>query len=233
MRRPDITCPFFTPRTIKEEAFYELLLREIEDGMYLGGHYSLPVYQTDIRPGLIKAAITDEGVSGRAEELLRAAGQAAVDGNLSLMLHTEYGKGALDAIQMLTNLGLETEKILICHVDRQTEDYRIHEEIAATGVFLEYDTITLTEFHSIVDEVKLLEHMAAKGYWDQILLSTDPTKDRLKSYGGNMGIDYLLTSFFGELVSYGFCKEMIKAVAEVNPARALSRESKSCGTKEV
>lgn len=209
--------------TMGEEELTELFTSELVKGMYQGGHYEVPEHQTEIRAGLVKAMLTEEGVSGRTEVLLRAASRAAIAGGASLMLHTEYGKGALDAIQLLLELGLSAERILICHVDRQVEDYGIHEAIADTGVYLEYDTITLFEFHNNISEVKLLRHMVDRGHLGQILLSTDPTVDRLKSYGGNVGMDYILTQFAPLLLEFGFTEEMIRVLNQENPARALKR----------
>ena len=211
--------------TASEETLTDLFVRELTEGMFLGGCYQWPKYQTSIKAGLVKAMLTEEGVSGRTETLLRAAGQAAVIGKASLMLHTEYGKGALEGIELLRELGLAPDQILICHVDRQANDYRIHEKIADTGVFLEYDTITLFEFHDNEAEIQLLEHMLQRGYEKQLLLSTDPTADRLKSYGGSVGMDYLLTVFLPMLEDHGFSQKLLQTITRENPIRALCKRT--------
>lgn len=209
-----------------EDRLAEIFTSELTEGMYQGGHYEEPQHRTDIRAGLVKAMLTGEGVKGRTKTLLRAAGRAAVEGGSSLMLHTEYGKGALDAVRILGDLGLPPERILICHVDRQAEDYGIHEAIADTGVYMEYDTITLFEFHSNISEVKLLRHMVDRGHLKRLLISTDPTADRLKSYEGNVGMDYILTQFIPLLKEFGFTEDMIRTINVENPARALKRVSR-------
>ncbi|MGI6070520.1 MAG: phosphotriesterase family protein [Blautia sp.] len=200
-----------------------LFIKELTEGMFLGGCYGWPVYQTDIKAGLVKAMLTAEGVSGRTETLLRAAGRATAKTGTSLMLHTEYGKGALEAVRLLKEQGLDAERILICHVDRQAEDLTIHEKIAETGVFMEYDTITLFEFHDNASEIRLLRHMISHGFLDQLLLSTDPTADRLKSYEGSCGMDYILTVFIPMLRDNGFTEEEIRKITRENPRRALSK----------
>ncbi|MCI6464600.1 MAG: phosphotriesterase [Faecalicatena sp.] len=206
-----------------EEELEELFVRELTEGMFLGGCYGWPSYQTDIRAGLVKAMLTSEGVSGRTEVLLKAAGRAAAKTGTSLMLHTEYGKGALEAIQLLKEHGLKENRILICHVDRQVEELSIHEEIAASGVFMEYDTITLFEFHDNESEIRMLRHMIDKGYLDQILISTDPTADRLKNYEGRCGMDYILTTFIPALKKQGFTDQEIIQITQENPKKALCR----------
>lgn len=206
-----------------EEKLEDIFEKELTDGMFLGGCYGWPNYQTDIKAGLVKAMLTQEGVSGRTRVLLRAAGRAAARTGTSLMLHTEYGKGALEAIQLLAEQGLAPERILICHVDRQVEDFTIHEQIARTGVFMEYDTITLFEFHDNESEIRMLRYMADRGFLDQILISTDPTADRLKSYGGRYGMEYILGTFIPRLRECGFTEEEIYRITRENPVRALSR----------
>lgn len=206
-----------------EEQLEELFVSELTEGMFLGGCYGWPAYQTDIRAGLVKAMLTSEGVIGRTKVLLRAAGRAAARTGTSLMLHTEYGKGAIEAVQFLKEQGMEEKKILVCHVDRQVEDLSIHEEIAASGVFMEYDTLTLFEFHDNESEIRMLRHMIEKGFLNQILISTDPTADRLKNYEGKCGMDYILTTFVPELKKQGFTDQEILQITKENPKKALLR----------
>lgn len=202
----------------------ELFASEINTGMFLGGSFGWPEYRTNIRAGIVKAMLTGEGVKGRTEVLLRAAGMAAAETGTALMLHTEFGKGALDALNLLDKLGLPPERVLICHVDRQAEDYAIHEEIAAAGAYLEYDTITLFEFHSNEPEIKLILHMIERGYLKQLLISTDPTADRLKNYSGKVGMDYIHTTFIPMLRAAGVTEVYINQILKDNPAKALQRK---------
>lgn len=205
-----------------EETLKDLFASEITDGMYQGGFYEWPSFRTDIRAGLIKAMITKEGLENRhTVRLLRAAGKAAVETGASIMVHTE-GTDELRMIDLLAGkLGVSVSSILVCHVDRQVSDLKRHEEIAATGVFMEYDTITLFQFHNNADEIRMLRHMADKGFLHQILLSTDPETDRMKAYGAKVGIDYILEHFIPLLSLCGFSSEEITRITRKNPAVAL------------
>lgn len=209
--------------TVDESRLTNLFIEELNEGMYLGGCYGWPECRTSYKAGLVKAMLTGTGVEGKTKELLSAAGRAAKETGTSLMLHTEYGKGAIEAVELLGKIGLPADRILMCHVDRQAEDYSIHEAIASTGVFMEYDTITLFEFHDNLSEINLLRHMLEKGFKNQILLSTDPTVDRLKSYGADVGMDYILTSFAPQLKAGGFEDALIKQFMVTNPAQALKK----------
>ena len=209
--------------TTPEEELTELFSSEITEGMYLGGSYVWPEVRTSVRAGLIKAVITKEGLSDpHTVRLLTAAGKASVRTGASIMIHTD-GVDELKLIDLLAGkIGVDTGSILVCHVDRQVEDLRIHEEIASTGVFMEYDTITLFQFHNNADELRMLRHMADRGYIDQILISTDPETDRMKAYGGKVGIDYILEHFIPLMRLTGFSEDEITKITRRNPAKALA-----------
>lgn len=204
------------------EKLADLFSDEIENGMYQDGTWYLPEYQTACKAGLIKAMIDSRGLKNpKTVELLTAAGLAARRTGTSLMLHTE---GVLEAIDLLAGkLGVPEKKLLICHVDRQAEDYAVHEAVARTGVYMEYDTITLFEFHNVASELRLLRHMVDRGFLDQILISTDPTTDRLKNYFGTVGVDYILTEFIPLLAQNGFSEEDIYRITHTNPWNALKK----------
>lgn len=209
------------------EKLADLFSDELENGMYQDGTWYWPEYQTDCKAGLIKAMINREGLRNpQTVKLLKAAGMASRRTGTSVMLHTE-GTDVLETIDLLAGeLGVPENKLLVCHVDRQAEDYSIHEAVASTGVYMEYDTITLFEFHNVASEVKLLRHMIEKGYLKQLLLSTDPTTDRLKSYKGTVGIDYILTEFIPILQESGFSDDEIYQMTHTNPWAALSKYKK-------
>ncbi len=208
--------------TTPEEELTELFASEITEGMFMEGFYVKPTVRTDVKAGLIKAMITSEGLeNAHTVRCLTAAGKAARQTGASIMVHTE-GVDELKMIDLLAGkIGLDPSKILVCHVDRQVEDLERHEQIAAQGVFMEYDTITLFQFHNNADELKMLRHMADKGYLDQILISTDPETDRMKAYGSKVGIDYILEHFIPLMRLCGFSAEEIEKITRKNPAAAL------------
>ena len=207
------------------EKLADLFTDEIVNGMYLDGCYFPPTYQTSCKAGIVKAVITHEGLDdSQTLAHLTAAGMATKRTGTPIMIHTEAGKDAVRAVELLSDkLGVPPEKILICHVDRQAEDYSIHEAVAATGVFMEYDTITMFNKHNAASEIRLIRHMAEKGFLERMLISTDPTTDRLKSYGGNVGIDYILTEFIPRMRTAGFAEDEIVRITRLNPQIALSK----------
>lgn len=197
---------------------YDLFLSEIKDGML---PCNVSHQRTDAKAGIVKAAIPAEGPVGRYETLLTAASAAAHDGNVPIMIHTEAGQNALNAVKICIDMGLEPKNIIICHVDRQASDFAPHDDIASAVVWMEYDTIGRFKYHSDEDEIKLISHMLKKGHLKQLLFSLDTTSLRLKSYGGSIGLGYLFTSFLPQLKAHGIDEKTISAVISDNPKAAL------------
>ena len=199
---------------------------QLRDRFYLelawGTRDECSEYAQPIRAGAVKAAIGAEGPVGRTGERLWAAAAAAADAYVPLVMHTECGIGAVEAIKICVSAGMKPEKIVTCHVDRQATDYAIHEEIARTGVYLDYDTIARYKYHDDESEVQLILHMIKKGYTKQLLLAMDTTAQRLLSYGADVGLDFIIQTFLPALVRSGMPEALIQTIMTDNPARVFS-----------
>lgn len=174
-----------------------------------------------IRPGAVKAAISVEGPVGRFGECLHAAAGAAARADVPLILHTERGIGAVEAVGICAAEGLSPARIAVCHADRQAEDFSVHEEIARTGAFLEYDTIARYKYHGDAAEIRLILHMLERGCAGRLLLSLDTTAARLKSYGDPAapGLDFILREFLPALEAAGVPAETLSDIMVRNPLR--------------
>jgi phosphotriesterase-related protein len=199
-----------------EGALFERFLMELQVGI-TDDFTRLPV-----RAGAVKAALGPEGPVGRDRTLLRAAAKAAAQAHVSLVLHPEAGAGAVEAVHLAERMGLDPARVLVCHADRQADDFRPHEEIAKTGAYLEYDTIHRLKYHDDASEIRLILHMLEMGFRDRLLLSLDTTAARLHHYGGEIGLNYLLETFLPALSRAGVPAADIRQITHANPARALA-----------
>lgn len=173
----------------------------------------------NVRPGAVKAAIPASGPEGRFETLIRAAAGAAAGADVPLILHTEKGAGAVKAVRLCEQEGLDPRRIAVCHADRQAEAYQPHEEIARTGAYLEYDTIGRYKYHDDESERRLILHMLEQGCIERLLLSLDTTAARLTSYGGEIGLDYMRKNFLPGLRAAGLSQGEIDQITVENPRR--------------
>lgn len=207
-------------RTMDKKALYDLYCSELTIGMLADGELSNARRLTSCA-GIVKAAIPEEGPTGRYATLLSAAARAAAVCDVPLMLHTEKGSHAGDAVRLCCSEGLTPHRILVCHADRQASDFMPHDEIAEMGVYLEYDTIGRFKYHSDEDEVRLIKHIIDSGYEKKLLLSLDTTAERLGAYGGGISLNYLIKTFVPLLESAGVSKETIQTIFVRNPQKVF------------
>lgn len=217
---------------INEDALFQLFKTEIEAGMYINCDGKPPLDRIPARAGVIKTASDLQGVSDNYKKLFKAAAEASRTTGAPILSHTEMGKGALDQIQLFVDNGVPADSIIICHLDRTTEDMAYKLEVAKTGVYLEFDTIGRFKYHSDEAEAELILKMIEQGYEDRILLGLDSTRERMKSYGGSIGLDYIKSDFIPLLKSYGIPDLTVEKFTIRNPAKAFSIKCKSGIHKE-
>ena len=98
----------------------------------------------------------------------------------------------------------------------------MEEHLTAAGRCLsEYDTIARPKYHDDAKEVEIILYMLDKGFGHKILLGLDTTKDRLFSYGGNVGLDYILKTFIPLLLDMGVDNGKIYEMTVLNCRKAL------------
>ena len=210
--------PHFYPadhwiHTEDEDALYARFADELTSGC---------IECREVKPGAVKAALGNEGLDARARVKLSAAARAAAGAGVPIVIHTEKGVGGVEAVELCKAAGMPVNRILICHIDRQADDFTPHDAIAATGAMLEYDTIGRFKYHDDASEIRLVRHMIENGHLEQLLFSLDTTSQRLSAYGGEIGMDYLFTSFLPALRKDGFTEEEIRTITVENPKRAFA-----------
>jgi phosphotriesterase-related protein len=128
------------------------------------------------------------------------------------------GDGQADT---LLDLGVPPTSIIIGHIDKNADPY-VHADLAARGVFLEYDGPSRLKYGPDSDVVKLIAAAAEGGYGDQILLGMDlARRSYYPSYGGGPGLGYLLEVFAPRLQREGL-GDMVQRIFVDNPARAFA-----------
>ena len=196
-----------------EEKIAQLYIEEITEGME----------STKARAGLIKTAVDVKGIFADAvyEKLHTAAAEAQKQTNAPLMCHIEQSADAMEVVNFYLDRGVAPNRLWLAHLDRARYDFAYHDEILSRGVYLEYDTIARPKYHSDEDERRLILKMLDAGYENQLLLGLDTTRERLKSYGAEIGLDYILKTFLPFLKAGGVTSEQCHKIVIENPARAL------------
>lgn len=206
------------------EQMAELFVSELREGMYINCDCAPPRERTAHRAGFIKIAFDSCGLTPQYEKLFRAAAQAAVETGAALMAHIEQGASAPALLRFLRKLGVNPERMIFCHMDRAEKNFDLHSEIAESGVYLEYDTISRPKYHSDEYEIELITRILEAGFESRLLMSLDVTRERLASYGGSPGLTYILDKFIPALERAGVSGGQIYGFFVENPARAFSMD---------
>ena len=205
-----------------EDMLSHIFIRELTAGMYGLCDEHMPEQKTHFRAGQIKAALDSGSFTDTYRKLFLAAANAANQTGRVLMVHIEAGSDPVALAEFLGREKVNSEKIVFCHLDRAIPDLGVHKEICARKIALEYDTIARPKYHSDQRETEILLDMLKDGCENRILMGLDTTRARLKSYDGNIGLDYILNQFVPALMAAGVPQKVINKIFTDNPARIFS-----------
>jgi|LSQX01.2.fsa_nt_gb predicted metal-dependent phosphotriesterase family hydrolase len=174
--------------------------------------------------GIMKVALEKGGIKSTSlrEKLFRASAVAAKNTGVPILIHMESEVDAFEVIRLYEEYDIDSSKLIFCHMDRTHQDAGYHHEVLSMGAYLNYDSIHRYKYISDEQERKLILSVLGNGYGKQLLLSLDTTRARLLSYGGEVGLAYLLTNYLPELKAIGIEDTVISDLTIYNARRALS-----------
>lgn len=202
---------------ISEKDLTEYYTQELKTGMFGNCDDNLPCEQNGIRAGIVKTALDRDGLTVEYQRLFNAASEAALSEEVPFMVHIEQGSRPVILLDYLLSKGMPANRILFCHLDREILDLMSYVELLNAGIKLEFDTIGRFKYHSDESEVKLIGKLISLGYEDQLLMSLDTTRKRLKSYTYDaIGLDYILRTFIPMLKNSGISDLQIYKITHSN-----------------
>ncbi len=208
-----------------EQKIADLYISEVLEGMlssHVGGNERLTC-----KAGIIKVAVDSGGLYADAtyEKLHTAAAAAQRETGAPVMCHIERGADPMEVVDFYVDKhDVPAGRLWLAHTDRAKYDIPLHKDLLARGVYLEYDTIGRFKYHSDEHELALMQAMLDAGYEKQLLVGLDTTRARLKSYGAEIGLDYILETFIPFMKQHGVTEQQIASMTVGNPAEALSIE---------
>ncbi|MGI6017809.1 MAG: phosphotriesterase family protein [Marvinbryantia sp.] len=208
--------------TLSETMLADIYINELTVGMYQDSDMQIPSKQILAQAGQIKTAIEASVMDVQYQKLFSAAAYAAVETGAPFMIHVENGCSPEKYLDFLIKKGVKPEQMIFCHMDRACTDLGLHKAFARAGVFLEYDTIAREKYHSDERELEIFHEMIEEGLEDRLLFSLDTTRQRMKFYGGEVGLDYILKTFLGKMKDSGIPQSIIKKFSRDNPSQAFA-----------
>ncbi len=186
-------APYFPPE-IEQATLDELQAwaeRDCREGMDGTAH----------RAGLLKLGTSYYHMTASEERAARAVCRVQRATGLPLYTHTEAGTFALEQIDLLTEEGVDLERVCIGHLDRNPDRWYLR-QIAKRGVFLGFDQISKIKYFPDEVRVERIVELVEAGYGRRILLSGDlARRSYLRAYGGGPGYRYIASVFVPRVVA--------------------------------
>lgn len=208
-------------RAMTEEALTQLFVRDLREG----------IDGTTVKAGFLKTATSDSGMTAMEEKFLRAAGHAAAETGAAVASHTVLGSAAKKQADILEAID---PAIRFVWVHAQAErNRRWHRDLAARGVFIEFDSLGWTPSEDSA-HIAAIKELIAAGWGDRVLLSHDAGwyQPGQANGGTQKPYTYLLGTFVAKLRNSGINDATIRMLTEENPRRAfglLSHRSEAPG----
>ncbi|HYF92373.1 MAG TPA: hypothetical protein VD969_08990 [Symbiobacteriaceae bacterium] len=210
--------PFVEGRTIAEIAAW--MVTEVTNG----------IAGTSMKAGVIKFATSLDQIDPAEEKVLRAAARAHRQTGVPLISHTEAGTMAVAQVEILAEEGVEADRLIICHMDRNA-DPAVHLDLARRGAYLSYDQIPKVKYNTEERSIRLITRLACAGLHSRVLVGGDFARRSLfAGWGGGPGLIYLTTTYAARLRAALDAAGLdgaavVQEILVQNPARALSRRA--------
>jgi phosphotriesterase-related protein len=176
------------------------------------------------RAGAIKAGASYHHASDAERRRLEACAIGSLRCGVPILVHTEIGTFGHEIVDLLTGFGVAPGRIILAHLDRNP-DAELHCEIAARGVYLEYDTMGRTKYRPDSELLDLIERVVAAGHGERLLLGQDiGRRSMLRAYGGGPGMRYLMETFVPR-VRRRIGDDATDGILVANPARVFAIET--------
>ncbi|MBZ5619058.1 MAG: hypothetical protein LAQ69_10090 [Acidobacteriia bacterium] len=154
-------------------------------------------------------------------KVFRAIAKAHQETNLAIFTHTNFGKGALEQLDLFESMGVKPGRVAIGHVgglsDPQVE---VQKAICKLGAFAGFDR---QGGPGDAGQVKMVMALLEAGYADQLLFSSDFSTggNQLKRNGGP-GYAKTVTVFAPKLREAGMDEKILHGILVDNPRRLLA-----------
>ncbi|MGN6867166.1 MAG: phosphotriesterase [Solirubrobacteraceae bacterium] len=212
---------FLTPQTHPPtpwpaEKFADLFTKEVSEGMVV------PRIERRGAAGLVVTAAHHAGMTAVEESLFRGAARTALTTGVAASIR--YGKEPVHDLEIVLDEHLPADRVVVGGLDRKDAVAAgAALEVACRGAYVAIDHIGSADEVHVDDRERaaLVSDLAAAGYADRILLSSDAIGYALGQEPHNLPFDYLLTSFVPLLQMHGVGGDEVQRILVENPRELL------------
>ena len=159
-------------------------------------------------------------MSDLERKVFRAVGRAHLETNLPIFTHTDYGKGAMQQLDLFEEIGVHPARVVIGHVGGLSDPRAdVAMAICKRGAFVGYD-----RQGGPGDSMQLPAVLALleAGFADNLLFASDFALAPDLQRNGGPGYAKTLTVFVPKLRQAGVSEEVLKRILVDNPRRFLA-----------
>ena len=190
---------------------------------------------TGVRAGVIGEIGTSDPIHPDELKNLRAAAEAHKQTGAPIQVHTyPWGKTGLEAADLLTGLGVDPGRIVICHID-VVFDFNYLKALLKLGVYVEFDNFG-KEFYidredrlgfsggifaTDLERVRAIRQLIEWGYERRILVTNDLCLKQMLCAFGGWGYGHILRHIVPMMEDEGIPRRNIDLLIKDNPAAWL------------
>lgn len=181
------------------------------------------IEDSGVQAGWIKLSAGDDGMTDCEKKVLRAASRAGKETSALIGSHTIRGRVVKDQLAVIEGEGYTASRYIWIHTQADP-DFDLHLEMAARGVWIEYDAIGNPDAPSDEVIIGYIQRLLDAGYGEQIMLSHDrgwydpATPNRIP-----MPFTYLSETFIPKMRDAGIDEDTIVQLTHINPFNAYAR----------
>lgn len=191
------------------------------------------VGDTSVKCGVIGEIGCSWPLEPTEKRSLLAAATAQTSTGAPLIIHPGRNESSpMEIVRILQEAGADIKKTVMSHLDRTIFDREKLLELAATGIYLEYDFfgIELSYYQpnyavdgiSDAQRIQNIKFLASEGYEDKIVIAHDVhTRHRLVKYGGH-GYAHIQKNAVPKMLMRGISQELVDKIQISNPKTWLT-----------
>lgn len=196
----------------------EFFLHDFEEG----------IAGTGVRPGILKCATDEPGLTPPVERILRAVARVQRRSGLPISTHTHAAsKRGLDQQRVFAEEGVDPGRVVIGHSGDST-DLEYLQALLTAGFTLGMDRFGVDVYCPMPDRVDTVAKLCEQGYTSQLVLSHDASchidwfdQDMLKSAVPNWHFLHIGRDILPALRERGVTEEQIDVMLVEAPRRIL------------
>jgi len=190
------------------------------------------VEDTGVRAGFIGEIGTTWPWTANERKVVQAAVLAQRETGAPLIIHPgRHERLPLEILDVVRREGGDLRRTIMCHIERTIVDRAVLLELAASGVYLEYDLFGVESSYypynpafdmpNDAGRIRQIQFLIERGHRDQVLMSHDIAYKHCLTRWGGHGYGHLLVSVVPQLRLRGIDDRTIETLLVDNPRRAF------------